>query len=68
MSAMKATPQPSPLLKPGMPIRPGMPRMAKGGGVKLTTEQMKTALKHKKAAGGFENGKISDIGMTERPL
>ena len=44
------------------------PAMKKGGGVKLTTAQMKAALKHKKAAGGFEGSKISDIGMTERPL
>ena len=66
MAAMRATP--SPLLKPGM--RPGMPKMAKGGGVKLTTAQMKAALKHKKAVGGreFEGGKISDIGLSERPL
>ena len=63
MSAMRATPPPSPLIKPGMP------RMKKGGKVALTTEQMKAALKRKKAAGGeFEPSKISDIGMTERPL
>lgn len=63
MSAMRATPPPSPLIKPGMP------RMKKGGKVALTTEQMKAALKRKKAAGGeFEGSKISDIGMTERPL
>ena len=63
MSAMRATPPPSPLIKPGMP------HMKKGGKVALTTEQMKAALKRKKAAGGeFEPSKISDIGMTERPL
>ena len=62
MSAMRATP-------PGMPVpKPGMPRMAKGGKVELTTAQMKMALRNKKATGGFENGKISDIGMTERAL
>ena len=58
MSAMRATP-------PGMPVpKPGMPRMAKGGKVELTTAQMKMALRNKKATGG----KISDIGMTERAL
>ena len=63
MSAMRATPSPSPLIKPGMP------RMKKGGKVALTTEQMKAALKRKKAAGGeFEGSKVSDIGFTERPL
>ena len=52
MSAMRATP----------------PAMKKGGGVKLTTAQMKEALRNKKANGGFEGSKISDIGMTERLL
>ena len=52
MSAMRATP----------------PAMKRGGGVKMTTEQMRAALRNKKAAGGFEGSKISDIGMTERPL
>ena len=62
MSAMRATP-------PAMPVpKPGMPRMKKGGKVELTTAQMKAALRNKKANGGFENSKISDIGMTERAL
>jgi hypothetical protein len=55
MSAMRATP-------------PAMPKMAKGGGVKLTTAQMKAALRKKAAGGEFESSKISDIGMTERLL
>ena len=42
--------------------------MKKGGKVELTTAQMKAALRNKKANGGFENSKISDIGMTERAL
>ena len=69
MAAMRATQQQRPpLIKPGMRPAQGMPRMAKGGEVKLTTAQMKAALRNKKASGEFEQGKISDIGMTERPL
>ena len=61
MSAMRATP-------PVMPVpKPGMPRMAKGGKVELTTAQMKAALRNKKALGG-QLGQISDIGFTERKL
>jgi hypothetical protein len=60
MASMQATPT-----TPGMRQ---MPQMKKGGGVKLTTEQMRAALHNKKAAGEFEPGKISDIGLTERPL
>jgi hypothetical protein len=46
------------------------PAMKKGGrvGIKLTVEQMRMALRNKKAAGEFEPSKISDIGLTERPL
>jgi len=55
MSAMRATPS-------------AMPKMAKGGKVELTTAQMKAALRKKAAGGEFESSKISDIGMTERPL
>ncbi len=71
MSAMRATQQQRPpLVKPGMKPQQGLLRRAKGGEVKLTTAQMKDALKHKKAVGGreFEGSKISDIGLTERPL
>jgi len=60
MASMQATPT-----TPGMRQ---MPQMKKGGGVKLTTGQMREALRNKKAAGEFEPGKISDIGLTERPL
>ena len=41
--------------------------LKKGGAVKLTTTQMKAALRNKKALGG-QLGQISDIGFTERKL